>query len=60
MFAGIYTSTWAGTCIRVGAGAGASDNISHIDDRQSVLSHPDSLENWHEPRRSSKDVKGQI
>lgn len=61
LFAGVYTPTGEGTATRVAIiTEPAAKRIQHVHDRQPVLIHPDSLDQWLNPDKTAEDLKGDI
>ena len=61
MFAGVCTAVGLGDRVRTAiVTEPAGESIRHIHDRQPVLIHPDSLDDWLDPERSSSELKGVI
>jgi len=60
-FAAIYTPIGpdSGTCAAI-ITEPAADTIRHIHDRQPVLIHPDSLDDWLDPNQEGKALKGKV
>lgn len=60
-FAGLYTPTGQGTATRVAIiTEPAAESVQHIHDRQPALIHPDSLNEWLNPHKTARDLKGEI